>query len=208
MTNSLHRHNLKSSIERVYFHNPYIVKTSCVDIIQYIERFTRFGLYPNVQMFGVSNSRNWERLVRNYLEEAHSFIDLQRRTIAAVEKYLGNDLEAERKAIIEPIPVDSSIIKELRTQIHHEDAALINIVASYGGGQNYPAIPMVMIRRDWFKKKEEIDRVDEVMNNLGLLWHVFGTHCDHFVNSSNKIGNMLFEHLGYPTIPPPPNKSR
>ena len=97
------KYDLKTNVERVYFHYPYIAKTSVVDIIQYIERFIRFELYSDITMFGVSDHRHWERLVRNYLEEVHSFIDLQRKTFSAVEKFLDKDLAAERNAIIDPI---------------------------------------------------------------------------------------------------------
>lgn len=202
-TRPQNKHDLKANIERAYFHYPYIAKTSCVDIIQFVERFTRFELYPNIQMFGVSDHRNWERLVRNYLEEVHSFIDLQRKTFPAITTFLGKELEADRKAIIEPIPIDSLIIQELRRQVHHENTHLVHITTAGTRAGIYPAIPLVQINRTWFKRQEIIDRVDEVMENPETLWHVFGHHCDHFVHSSNKIGNMLLEHLGYPPAKSP-----
>lgn len=197
------KHDLKSNIERVYFHNPYIAKTSVVDIVQFIERFIRFELFHDIHMFGVSDHRNWERLVRNYLEEVHSFIDLQRRTFSAVENLLDKDLAVERKVLIEPIPIDSLIIKELRNRVHHESNHLIFISETVTTSGVYPAIPLVMLNWNWFSQQELIDRVKEVMTNPERLWLVFGNHCDHFVNSSNKIGNMLLEKLGFPNAKAP-----
>lgn len=197
------KHELKSNIERVYFHNPYIVRTSLVDIIQFIERFIRFDLFHDITMFGISDQRNWERLVRNYLEEVHSFIDLQRRTFSAVENLLNHNFSAERTEILEPISIDSMIIKELRNQVHHESNHLIFISETETTSGMYPAIPIVRLDRSWFNEQMVIDRVDDVMTNPERLWHVFGSHCEHFVISSNRIGNMLLDKLGIQNVKPP-----
>jgi|GEM_PF-2058993 len=200
----LEKHNLKLNIERVYFHNAYVAKTSFVDLIQFVERFIRFELFHSIRMLGVSDSRNWERLVRNYLEEVHSFIDLQRRTFSLVKQLLGQDFAAERRAIVEPLPIDSLIIQELRRQVHHESAHIIFITETATKAGDYPAIPIVMLRSTWFSEQAVIDRVVDVMTNPERLSLVFHTHCDHFVNSSNRIGNMLLEKLGFPSSKPTP----
>lgn len=198
----LDKHTLIGNIHRGYFHNPYIAKLSCVDIVQFIERFIRFDLYPRIDIVGVKDQREWERLVRNYLEEAHSFIDIQRKVAAGFSKFMEVDLEPICRPIIDPIPIDSKIIQELRRQIHHESISIIHILETIGPYGHIPAIPYIQISEDWFTDESIKTRVREIWNNPRLLWSMFGTHCDHFVNTSNAIGNVLLEKLGQPPILP------
>jgi len=194
---------LKSNIERCYFHHAYIAKLSCVDIIQFFERFTRFNLYPRIEIVGVTGQREWERLVRNYLEEVHSFIDLQRRVVSAASEFSGTDLKEIARSIYLPLPVDSIIINELRRQIHHESVHIIYVAEMFGSSFGMiPAIPHIRIEKDWFTDEGVKARLKELQEKPEHLSLIFGTHCEHFISSSNAIGNSLLERFGFPRIAP------
>lgn len=198
----LDKSTLIDNIKRGYFHNPYIAKLSCVDIIQFIERFIRFDLYPSIDIVGVKDQREWERLVRNYLEEVHSFIDIQRKIAAGFSKFVEIDLEPVCRSIIEPVPIDSKIVQELRRRVHHESIHIIYICETWDRGGYIPAIPHIQISDEWFSDELIKARVRETWDNRKLLWHLFGTHCDHFIDTSNSIGNVLLEKLGQPIVQP------
>lgn len=192
------------NITKAYFHNPYILRLSCVDLIQFVERFTRFNLYPEIKLVGFLEQRNWERIVRNYLEEFHSFIEFQRNIQASFSRSTGEDVDAIRTIIVNPLPVDSRIIQELRRRVHHEEGDdVIKIIEAFSPRFGHiPAIPLILISQDWFSDGELKARALSILDDPKSLWNTFAHHCDHFIQSSNNIGNEFFRILGHKTIPP------
>jgi hypothetical protein len=136
-------YELHQNVNIAFGHFPYMLKRTCVEIIQFIELFVKYDIINAQTDTGFAEQLRWESMVESYLEKTHSYVDKQRKVYSNVCDELGINLDVERDAIVLPISIEHAIVTKLRRAHHH--SALMVTRFSMRGDANNMAQPMPSI---------------------------------------------------------------
>jgi len=186
---------LIQQINKAYTHNPYILKKSLIEIVQFIEEFTKYRMYDQYETVGLSEQLKWESLILIYCELFHSFVDKQRKIYKIYKDLTGLNLDKERNEIINTSVIEHKILIELRNAIHHYAINFTRFSAR--ADQNGKSIPSPNI--EWHNVNLNNDLVKYVDKNYFLggekLIHLFSNHCQDFISINSKLNIMLLEKI-------------
>lgn len=183
---------------RIYYHNPYVLKKTSVELIHFFEKFYKYELYNQTGFAGAAEQIEWERLLFVYLEQLHSYIDLRNKIEKQLVKHCGLDRDefySFKKELLSAAPPDCEIVRKLRNKMHHEAIALTRIVSVGGGKVRYDAIPSVMWKREWFKDQEVLNRLKEIEEDPKVFEETIRLSFTSFSMISQGLGQKFDSYL-------------
>ncbi len=184
----------EEKIQIAFVHYGYMLKRSCVEIIQFFELFLKYEIFNRYTGVGMTEELKWESLVESYLEKSHNYIEKQRRVYTNINRAFDLNLDDARTNIIQPVTLEHKVITKLRNSNHHSE---LFITAFYQrSDMDGMSAPIPALRYYLCELNEDEKRfTNELENNKDGVVKLFTTHCEQFITKSNKMKGLLMEHL-------------